>query len=88
MFDKTASLFGVFEIEAFFSVSTVYLSKIFTIFILKLHAVGDVGEGQRGELVDNLVGAEVERLTLEGLHLQIFQDEVVRRMTLVDSVLH
>jgi len=37
--------------------------------ILEFHAVGDVWEGERGEIVDNLVGAEVERLTLEGLHL-------------------
>ena len=55
---------------------------------LELHSVGDVGEGQRGEFVDNLVGLQVERLSLEGLHLQILQDEVVRRVTLVDSVLH
>ena len=53
---------------------------------LKFYTVGDVGEGQRGELIDNLVGAEVERLTLEGLHLKVLEDEVVRGVTLVDGV--
>ncbi len=55
---------------------------------LKFHAIGDVGEGERGELVDNLVGAEVEGLTLEGLHLQILQDKVMRGVTLVDDIFH
>ena len=55
---------------------------------LKFHSVGDVGECQRGELVYNLVGAEVEGLALEGLHLQVLQDEVVRGAAFVDGIFH
>ena len=43
----------------------------------KFHAIGDIREGQRGELVNNIVSAEIEGLALERLHLQILQNEVV-----------
>ena len=55
---------------------------------LELHPIGDIGESQRCELIHYLVGAEIEGLPLERLHLQILQYEVVRGVTLVDGVLH
>ena len=36
---------------------------------LEFHAIGYVGEGQRGELIDDLMRTDVEGLTLESLHL-------------------
>ena len=54
----------------------------------ELHTIGNIGECERGELIHNLMGAEVEGLTLEGLHLKVLQDEVVRGVALVDGIFH
>ena len=56
--------------------------------LLKFYTIGNIGECKRCELIHSLVGVQVERLTLERLHLKIFDNEVVRGVTLVDGVLN